>query len=208
MGGERGSRVTLPNSIRKIEEYAFDQKLGRWRIGLHFREGVRVIEEYALRDVTGNLPSTVKIIKEGALEGWTPRNGNYTLPRDLEEIGNCCITVPRGKTIVIPASVKMIGFNAFLYEDYQTPHIVVAYGNKHFKIGKNNWLYSMDGKEVYVAWDYEDDLKIPKGVEYFLCEPVMGENESYEEIIYSESYKGNLYAEYLLNTQGEVEFEY
>ena len=200
-------KVTLPKSVKELKEHAFDQE-GYASIDLILREGVKVLGEYSLRGSVCDLPSTIKVAKKGALIGWCTWSGDIQLPKNLEEIGDCCITITDYEPFVIPASVKKIGRNAFLFEVEMHPRVVVEKGNKHFKMGENDWLYSKDGKKVYLAWDYYGDIEIPKGVEYMMCELNMSYNKNYYDIIYPESYKGNLYAEYLMDTQGEVDFEY
>ncbi len=108
--------LTIPNTIRKIDKYAFYECSGL--AGFEPNEGLEEIGEYAFSqyNITGklNMPSTLKTIGNYAFQECTGLTG-LELNEGLEKIGNNafkkCQNIA-GK-LIIPGTVKVIGNYAF-----------------------------------------------------------------------------------------------
>ena len=173
--GKYDINVTLPTSVKTISAEAFyNMETGEW-LNLWMQEGVEVIEREALVGIKCDLPTTIRTLEKKALQHWMPET-NFGLPEGVEEIGDECFyfDIAREK-FKIPASVKKIGINPFsYYEAHCTPGVEVDSSNPYFKSDENGWLFSKDGKELYLAWAYEGELIIPEGVEYIKCDLLGG----------------------------------
>lgn len=151
-------KVTLPNSCKVIEEYAFYDYQGK----LQLNEGLERIETYALSRTTCDLPNSVEYLGEHALEQWSPKKytstsktadiKNFRLPSSLKYIGDECIELANmypSNIVVIPKNVEKIGKNAFKYLTYadvpkkRMPHV-------RYKVAKGNkWFYSDKDGEIH-----------------------------------------------------------
>jgi len=193
--------ITLPDSIRELKERAFWHDFFAESLTLHLPEGLEVVGDGALQNTYCDLPSTIRVLGNGALKYWQSV-GDFKLPEKLEEIGDFCMEFEASfaeklKTIKIPASVKKIGLQPINYE-YTGPGVSVNSKNRHFKSNKQGWLFSKDGKELYFVGDYDKDVIIPKSVEYICCRidtDPYGEGSD-SEIILPKSLKKNLFVEY------------
>lgn len=171
--------ITLPTTIKKIGAYSFSTNGLCSNMKVILNEGLEVIGPYALDGIKCSIPSTVKILGDGALsdiwfdyESEDPilSGGTVYLPENLEVIGSNCIWIECPTEFIrIPASVKEIGVNAFSFGDsaYKSGFIVDE-GNQYFCSDENGWLYSKDKKTLYYAYCAKGYLKIPNGVEYIL----------------------------------------
>lgn len=207
--------ITVPSSVKVIEAGAFEQWQSKFIEGespsnlpVYLSEGVEEIGDGALTGVCCDLPSTVKRLGDWSLTSWTPRNGKYVLPENLEEIGNDCLEIiEKNPKLHIPASLKKIGTNAFIYiPNKKQPRITVDSKNKYFKTGKDGWLYSKDGKELYFACGTKEKVNIPEGIEYICCElNSITDKEGYDVVTEWEmpkSLKENRYKTYFMDMYG------
>ena len=168
--------IILPSTITTIRKYSFASYLCA-KIELILNEGLETISEYALVGIKCKLPSTVKVLEEGALSDiWFDsdiyddpvlRGSTVVFPENLEVIGDYCVFIEcPGEYINIPASVKEIGEAAFSFGDSAySSGFIVDEKNKYFK-SVDGWLYSKDGKRLIYAYISTGDLVIPEGVEY------------------------------------------
>lgn len=159
------SEVTLADSIRIIDEYAFCVDGG---IVVNLSNNLQRVEKFGLDGASiRSLPDSLKYLGEEALGRQS--KAVRKMPGHLEELGPSCIRV-YGDRIHIPASVRHIALNAVVWEECNNADVQgydVDPGNPYYKSDKNGWLYSKDGKILYYAYRLksERDIVIPKGVE-------------------------------------------
>ena len=219
VGSNKKVTIKVPSSVKVIEDGAFEQ----WntvlvsaytkKLPLYLSEGVEKIGDTALYGVCCDIPSTVKVLGDFTLNSWEPRNGKRQLPENVEEIGNECWSIEEDKELYIPASLKKIGMNSFVnYNMKKHPRFIVDSKNKYFKTGKNGWLYSKDGKELYYAWGDVQTMKIPEGVEYICCDLNLADMEGLTEQntahIFPKSLKENRYKTFFVELMGYWEYPY
>ena len=103
--------VTLPKSLHKLEESAFNQEFFEKTFTLKLNSGLREVGDYALCATSCDLPDSIQVLGESALWYWRPQNG-FVLPKELKEIGDTCFWINSGcepkKPIKIPAGVKKL----------------------------------------------------------------------------------------------------
>ncbi len=172
-------RITLPKSITKLGECAFEQEASDLKLMLEvsLNEGITEIEANALYGLRVDLPSGVTRLGDRALNNWRPATDQgYILPEGLKEIGNYCISMNSdgAQKFVLPASLEKVGFCPLdiFYSDGDSSHIgfSVADGNRLFKADEKGWLYSADGKTLYYVNSREEKITIPEGVEYLMTD--------------------------------------
>lgn len=182
--------VTLPKSLYKLEESAFNQEFFEKTFTLKLNSGLREVGDYALCATSCDLPDSIQVLGESALWYWRPQNG-FVLPKELKEIGDTCFWINSGcepkKPIKIPAGVKKIGENIIQYESLPLPvyGVQVAKGNRYFKSDKNGWLYSKDGSILYYAYCTEKKMVIPQNVKEIRCQLQLGDHvERWQKVIF------------------------
>lgn len=156
--------VKVPDSVKVIEEHAFDIEHGGW-LTVDLGDGVEILEKYALQGACcGSIPSSVREIAKHAMGDWG------RLPHDLPEgvryLERHFIDLLHG-TIKIPASVRHIEVGAVKWEEGA---IKLGYkvdpANKNYRSDQNGWLYSKDGKTLYFAYSLNgQDILIPDSVD-------------------------------------------
>lgn len=159
------SEVTLADSIRIIDEYAFCDS---YVIVVNLNNNLQRVEKFGLDGASiRSLPDSLKYLGEEALGRQS--KAVRKMPGHLEELGSSCIRL-YGDRIHIPASVRHIALNAVVWEECNNADVQgydVDPGNPYYKSDENGWLYSKDGKILYYAYRLvsERDIVIPKGVE-------------------------------------------
>lgn len=156
--------ISLGNSIKTIEEYAFYEENGTKKVNLN--HSLERIEKYGLYGALhSDLPESIRYLGDNSL-GYT-KEQITKLPENLEYIGECCITLYNGR-IKIPPHVKKIAINAVVWDctNADVQGFDVDEKNQHYKSDANGWLYSKDGKTLYYAYrsGSENNLVIPKRV--------------------------------------------
>lgn len=159
------SEITLPESVKEIEDFSFFHKNIR-KITLN--EGLEKIGQFAFQSTNYLesivIPSTVKSIGDSAFK----KSGIsfIKLNEGLEEIGaKAFADTPNLKTVTIPSTVREIGGSVFKYSAIGT-NVKIAEGNEHV-INIDNILYSSDGtKMIDILGSCSDvsDFKIKDGV--------------------------------------------
>lgn len=158
--------ITLPSSVRTIEEHAFDgcDKLNK----LNLPEGITEISDYAMYECAAlaelNLPSTLKIIGEHAFD-YCLSIKKVTIPDSVTQIGDGAFMRCRSLSdVTLPSSLERYGFQVFtgciLLKEFK-----IAPGNTNFRIS-NGILYSFAGDEL-VDYPYgyiQDRVKISDNV--------------------------------------------
>lgn len=182
--------ITLPKSVRELEESAFNQEFFEETFSLKLNSGLRVVGKCALWATSCDLPDSICKLEESALWYWRPEHG-YKLPEKLEEIGDECFFVEIGckprKSIRIPANVKKIGKNIIQYEDLAMGAfgVQVEQKNAYFKSDEKGWLYSKDGSVLYYAYSGEKKVVIPKTVKKIRCQLQLEEHvERWQKVIF------------------------
>lgn len=189
----QNSSIRLPDTVKVIGDWAFEQSPNQ-NSEIVLNDGLEEIGCGALQDVKSNLPDTVKEIGKYALDGWEPSDGEYSLPENLEKIGDNAIFVDTEmveklkEPILIPRHVKKIGKNPITFERLtEKCGVRVAPENKDFKSDKNGWLYSKDGKTLYVAFGMKQKVIVPDTVKKIRCRiQLASEEDDWQEIIFPE----------------------
>lgn len=148
--------IVLPNTIRYIGCRAFYSK---W-----------------MNTITVNMPSSLKIIRDGAYHSCEFKNNIIDIPEGVEEIGKAWQSdEEKGLTLKIPSTAKTVNLMAYLYDGndplYQCEkihRIILSPNNKNFRV-MYDLLYSADSSFVFAGGLNRDDeqtkiLYIPKNL--------------------------------------------
>lgn len=161
--------ITLPNSVKRIEDYAFSYNEFTKVI---LNEGLEYIGNHAFSSPTFleeiEIPSSVKEIGECAFGGKplissTPNPlRKIILNEGLEKIGARAFASCRSlETIKIPSTVKEIGGGAF--DD--CPNIKIDLSENDNFILNGNFLMNKDGSEIITTFgEFEEEFSVPEGV--------------------------------------------
>lgn len=160
--------ISLGNSIRTIEEYAFCEEEGGIK-KVNLNNGLERIEKFGLYGVLySDLPDSIRYLGDNSL-GYT-REEVPNLPENLEYMGEHGINLYNGR-IKIPSHVKKIAVNAVVWDDsnlqiLETQGYDVDEKNPYYKSDANGWLYSKDGETLYYAYRLpsEHDIVVPNKV--------------------------------------------
>lgn len=167
-----GTLVTLPESITRIRQRAFEKSAGSaGAVQLVLNKELQRIDSYALYG--------------GAIFG--------KLPQNLRQLGDYSIYIdcPKEK-LEISRTLKKVGFNAISYgNEMKNGGVIVDRHNPYFKSDKKGWMYSKNGKKLYLAFAYQETLRVPEGVETIECELVTGpdDHEKDPDIVFPSTLK-------------------
>ena len=159
-------QISLPSSVKKIEEHAFDgcDKLNR----LNLPEGITEIGDYALYECASlaeiKLPESLKTIGAHAFD-YCISIKDVTVPDGVVQIGDGAFMRCKSLSkIVLPKSLERYGYQVFtgctMLEKFE-----LASGNTNFRVA-DGILYSHNGEEL-VDYPYakgEAKIKINSGV--------------------------------------------
>lgn len=181
--------------IKSISRIGYDNLLGNYDLGKNIKnvivsEGIEVIDEYAfqcMNMVKVKLPSTIKVIKEGAF-GWCEELETINFPEGLEKIEGWgsfdeCIKL---NNITFPSTLTEIGeetfYDCYSLEYVYIPKTLVSVDYSAFQSGcayidvdpeHENYksidgvFYSKDGKTLltYCAGNARTEYTVPDGTE-------------------------------------------
>lgn len=147
---EYGRKIRLPQTVERICEMSFEQPMGTsGMVQVSLNQGLKRIDKRALRGVHFD-----------------------KLPEQLEQLGDECIYIshPEEK-LKISKSLKKIGINAISYgSEMKNGGVEVSKENPHFKSDENGWLYSKDGRVLYLAFAYREYIHVPNHVKKIKCD--------------------------------------
>lgn len=158
--------ITLPTSVKTIEEHAFDgcDKLNK----LNFPEGITEIGAYACYECSSlaeiKLPESLKTIGEHAFD-YCVSIKEITVPDSVVQIGDGAFMRCKSLSeIMLPSSLERYGYQVFtgctMLKEFK-----LAPGNTNYRIA-DGILYSFNGEEL-VDYPYakgESKIKINNSV--------------------------------------------
>ncbi|MBP3727252.1 MAG: leucine-rich repeat protein [Bacteroidaceae bacterium] len=134
-----GTGLTIPSSVRRIEEAAFN-----WcgMSSVVFEEGLEYIGKGAFYDcrlalTSVTFPSTLRTIRDYAFM-WCGKLPAISLPEGVESIGSFAFAFNYSmKEMHMPSSLHYFG-NSVLFNNYQLKDITIQPDCKYFTMGEGN----------------------------------------------------------------------